>query len=259
MGRTNPSSLSLTSSLKAAVLAAVLAALCATAWHSVVTEPVIDAAIELEEARHSSGAGDAEQPMVSRNAQRWGLGLALMLYGLSWALALGGVFALSQGGLPGGSAGWRAALLALATFSSVALLPFLKYPPNPPGVGDPETIATRQVLYFGLLALAVLGAGAAFVLERRLATSGRPSGPIAFLVYAAYCALLYVALPPNPDPVAVPADLMSSFRLRSGVGLALYWAMFIAAFVWLVQRWTEPRGRNALSSPRQPAVPSSGD
>ena len=135
--------------LKAAVLAAVLAALAAIAWHAIATEPLIDRAIELEGARH---AGEhREEPIVGRGAQRVGLGLALLLYGVSWALALGGTLVLAQDRLPGPTLGRRAALLALAAAWAFAVLPALKYPANPPGVGDPETIGLRQGLYVAVL------------------------------------------------------------------------------------------------------------
>ena len=47
----------------AAILAAVLAALVATVWHVVATEPLIDRAIALEDARHA-GEAEREEPIV---------------------------------------------------------------------------------------------------------------------------------------------------------------------------------------------------
>lgn len=241
--------------LKAAVVAAMLAALVATAWHALVTEPLIDRAIKLEEARHG---GETEEPIVSRGAQRVGLGLALGLYGVSWALALGALFTLARAHLPGRSDGHRAALLGLVAFWAVALFPFLKYPANPPGVGDPDTIATRQILYFATLALSALGAFAALALGRRLRAGGtegwvgRAAWPIALGAYAVYCAALYAVLPPNLDPTPVPADLLLGFRLSSALGLAAYWLVFSTAFGLLVGRWSDrasTRGRNPRPAP----------
>ena len=239
--------------LKAALLAAVLAALMATAWHAVATEPVIDRAIELEVARH--GGEHEEEPIVSRAAQRVGLGLALLLYGVSWALALGGTLVLAQDRLPGPTLGRRAALLALAAAWAFAVLPALKYPANPPGVGDPETIGLRQGLYVAVLALGVVGAVAALALGRRLhGRLGSAAWLVALVAYGAYCAVLYVALPPNPDPTPIPADLLAAFRLRSVVGLLIYWGLFAAAFGLLVDR----RASRAPRNRRRRTLPEAG-
>jgi predicted cobalt transporter CbtA len=235
--------LGLGASLKAALLAAVVAALLATTWHWVVTEPLIDAAIELEQAHHD---GEAAESVVSRPTQRLGLGLALLLYGVSWALALGGLFSLIQAHLPGGSVGRRAALLGGLAGWTFALLPFLKYPASPPGVGDPDTIGVRQMLYFGILALGVLGAAGTLFAGRRLSGRGRTGWPIALVGYAVYCLVLYLVLPPNPDPTPIPADLLAGFRLRSGLGLVLYWFAFAVLFGMLVERWSAP-GRHAVA------------
>lgn len=234
--------------LKAAVLAAVLAAAVATVWHQVATEPLIEAAIELEEAAH---AGEAEEPAISRGAQRIGLGLALLLYGVSLALILGGVFALAQRWLPGASAGWRAAALVSAAAWAFALLPFLKYPGNPPGVGDPETIGTRQALYLAVIVLGALGAVGTLALGRRLEGRRTIGWLAALAAYAAFSAIVYLALPPNPDSTPIPADLLAAFRLRSGLGLVLFWAVFAAVFGLLVDRWASPASFGRRPSPAQ--------
>ena len=239
--------------LKAALLAALLAALVATAWHAVATEPIIDRAIELEEARH--GGEHEDEPIVGRGAQRVGLGLALLLYGLSWAFAVGAVFALAQDRLPGATLGRRAALLALAAAWALALLPALTYPANPPGVGDPETIGLRQGLYVVVLVLGVLGTMAAIALGQRLrGRLGSSAWPVTLVAYAAYCAALYATLPPNPDPTPIPADLLAAFRLRSVLGLLIYWGVFAAAFGFLIDR----RASRAAGSHRPRTLPEAG-
>ena len=43
----------------------------------------------------------------------------------------------------------------------IYVVPFVKYPPNPPGIGDPATIGERTALYFGMVAISVLAAIAA--------------------------------------------------------------------------------------------------
>ena len=63
----------------------------------------------------------------------------------------------------GRAAAVRCALLA------VYLVPFLKYPANPPAVGDPDTLGKRTTLYFLMMLLSVLLAVGAVILGKRLA------------------------------------------------------------------------------------------
>jgi predicted cobalt transporter CbtA len=49
-------------------------------------------------------------------------------------------------------------------------------------------------------------------------------------------AALVLLMPPNPDPITAPADLVFNFRIRSLLGLTLFWAMFGAVFGWLARR-----------------------
>jgi Probable cobalt transporter subunit (CbtA) len=48
-----------------------------------------------------------------------------------------------------------AALLGVFGFVAAYLTPFIKYPPNPPSVGDPETIGRRTALYLVLVLLSI--------------------------------------------------------------------------------------------------------
>ena len=217
--------------------AGLAAGLIAAAFHFVMTEPVIDRAIALEEAFSPAGEG-AEAPIVERDVQRGGLVLGFLLYGLAWALVFGVVYHLVQDRLPASSAQKRGALLALLAYWAVGLLPFLKYPASPPGVGDPETIGYRQGLYLGFLALSIGGAALALVLGRRLNQLMRArSGPwlpsLTLLVLVA--SVLVLAMPANPDAVAMPPDLVQRFRVLSLAGITLFWGVLGLGFGWIVR------------------------
>lgn len=211
---------------RAAVLAGVLAGLVLGLFHLVATEPVIDAAIAIEEAA-AVPHGAEEQPVVSRETQRVGLVLGFLLYGLSLGVLFCGAFYLVQRALQIGSPAKRGALLAVAGYWCLALIPFLKYPANPPGVGDPETIQFRQGVAVALMLLLLAGAALSLYLPRL----GLP-------VWAAlpgnvmYAALLLAVMPANPDPVEMPADLMLQFRVLSITGLTLFWAALGALVAW---------------------------
>ncbi|NEE38243.1 CbtA family protein, partial [Streptomyces sp. SID7982] len=62
-----------------------------------------------------------------------------------------------------------AALIAGAALLTVYVVPFLKYPANPPAVGNPDTIGKRTTLFFLMVALSVLLAVAAVIIGKRLA------------------------------------------------------------------------------------------
>lgn len=213
--------------LKAALVAGLAAGLTVALFHAVVTEPVIDQAIVLEE-QHGAAGHQVDAPLVSRDTQRKGLVVGFVLYGLVWASLLGVAYHLVRQRLAIAGGLKVALLVALAGYWSVGLLPLLKYPANPPGVGDPETIAYRQALYVAFLGLSVAGTVVAVALGRRLGRGAAGSG-LARLLTAALVVLvgvlLYAVMPANPDPVELPADLVSSFRALSLAGLTLFWVV----------------------------------
>ncbi len=213
--------------LKAAIIAGVLAGLTVAVFHLVVTEPIIDRAIALEEDGARTGHAH-EEPIVSRRVQKGGLVLGYLLYGLTWALPFGVVYQVAQRWLPSGSRVRQGLLLAFLAYWSVCLLPFLKYPANPPGVGDPETIGYRQALYAGFLALSVAVAGVSVWIGRAVARArsmrGKPwlpTGACLLILSAA----AYAVLPSNPDEITMPVDLVRDFRILSFAGLTLFWVV----------------------------------
>lgn len=229
--------------LKAALIAGVVAGLVVASFHYVATEPVIEQAIALEEQLHTGdGHGATEEPLVSRDFQRAGLFLGFLLYGTTWALLFAAVFGVAQRWLPAVSAPQRGLLLAALGYWSVALLPFLKYPANPPGVGDPDSITLRQTLYLGFLALSVASAAAAIAAGRsvsRMQAAGRSRGravAVAASVLMVFAAGLLLAMPGNPDPIEMPLDLVAHFRVLSLAGLTLFWTVLGATFGLLVRR-----------------------
>jgi predicted cobalt transporter CbtA len=226
-----------------AIAAGLAAGLLVTVFHAIVTEPVIDRAIALEEqaaAQNTTTAMDQHQepPIVSRAFQKSaGLLLGYVLYGLNWALFFTLVFFPLQSWLARFGP-WRGALLLAAlAWWAIILIPFIRYPANPPAVGDPATIGYRQSLYLTLLLLSAAGTALAVWLGTRLARQLRQ--PVWLIVCAGLLvvgAALVVLMPPNPDAITAPADLISAFRFRSLLGLTLFWATFGAAFGWLARR-----------------------
>ena len=116
------------------------------------------------------------------------------------------------------------------------VIPFLKYPGNPPAVGNPDTIYLRESLYLGFLAVSAvyaLGLGVLFYRFRGV----RHIRIIIPLVYAVIMSSAFALFPPNPDKITIPMDLVSSFRIASGLTMVGFWVVLGVAFGLLWQRF----------------------
>ena len=221
--------------LRSAVVAGLVAGLLAAVFHQVLTEPVIDRAIAAEEARDAARPAHAhEESVVSRGGQKVGLVVGLLVYGAVWGLLVGlGLYA-TRGLAPSGwSLGRRGLLVAALAGWSVAVFPFLKYPANPPGVGEPDTIGYRQALYVGFIVLAVLGLVLTAALRRRATAPGARGwiAPVAF--YVVWAVGLYALMPPNLDPVELSETIVRPFRALSLAGLVVFWGGFALVLAYL--------------------------
>jgi hypothetical protein len=83
----------------------------------------------------------------------------------------------------------------------------MKYPPNPPAVGDPDTIAKRSTEFILLMLASVLAVMAAWWLWNRLTAQGW-DGAARFCLgggaFALMVVVLFVAWPASPDPIIPP-------------------------------------------------------
>jgi predicted cobalt transporter CbtA len=130
-----------------------------------------------------------------------------------------------------------------AAFTAVVLVPFLKYPPNPPGVGNPDTIDRRTTLFFLMMLIAVLAAVAAVGLGRQLSArlGGWNAGLAAVGLFTAVVVAAFVALPfVDEIPDGFPADLLWNFRLSSLGTQVTMWTALGLGFATFAQRIVEP-------------------
>ena len=214
--------------IAAALLAGVFAAFVAAGFHWLFTEPIIDRAVAIE----AESAAHAEEPVVGRPMQKLGLFVGYVVYGLAWGTLLAAlVYALGPGRIPGRNARGHF-LVALFLGWSVGLFPLLKYPANPPGVGDAATIGYRQEWFVIAIALALVGMVAALLAQKSLRVPW--SAAVVAVAYALYLMIVYAVLPANPDPVRLDADLVRTFRLLSCAGQVLFWTALGGAFAALL-------------------------
>jgi Probable cobalt transporter subunit (CbtA) len=238
---------SLGSVLKAAVVAGLIAGAITAGFHTLLLEPLIERAIDLEEHASQPHGQAMREPLIDRPTQRWGLVLGFLLYGGLWGLLFGLVVYAVQALGPVAWTTTRYGLtLALLVGWSVAMLPFLKYPANPPGVGEAETVAYRQGLYLGFLGLSGIGTAAAVGLHHwlqrsaQLAATASTRAALAVAVYLMYVTVVYLAMPANPDPVEMPSALVWPFRVVAFFGLILFWTILGGAFAWLLRDASAP-------------------
>ncbi len=96
-------------------------------------------------------------------------------------------------------------------------MPFVAYPPNPPSVGQPETIGQRTALYFILMAISVITATAAVLLGRRAANRwGSWYSSLAAIAGYLVAMTVVIALMPSYDevPAGFPASLLYRIPAR---------------------------------------------
>ena len=193
-------------------------------------EPTLSAAIALE------GPSDGEGPVSRQTQKLLGMPLGFVFAGL----ALGLLFAVAYRVLPSRADAWQRSLgLAAGGFAALALIPQLRYPANPPGVGDPETIAGRTSGYLLAVMLGVVVVSGSYAALRALRVRG-VSAPVRQSAVAGLAVLAvavgFALLPDNTDPVGAPAALVWEFRIRSIGLLALLYASLGAFFALLTLR-----------------------
>jgi predicted cobalt transporter CbtA len=153
------------------------------------------------------------------------------LIGVLSALALGRFGRLSVRGV--------SLSVAAIGFVSVSLLPFVAYPPNPPAVGNPDTIGTRTALYFIMLAISIIAAVTATLVGRRLASRWDP-WHATLSVIAGYLLVTLTAVVLLPSYSEVPADfpatVLYEFRAASLITQLTLWATLGIALGELLHR-----------------------
>ena len=224
-----------------AVLAGILAGFAASLLLTFTAEPVIDQAIALEEANHAAephAPGAPEEPEVVSRADQKGVG-RFAAYGLGGG-AYGVLFGIAflalrrRDGKTNPADAFRRSLLAGAFMAGAfTVMPFIKYPPNPPAVGDPATISERQWKYLALIFLSLV----VFAIAARLSSHLRARGwtdderlIAVTLAIAVPLGVVVAALPPYHDPIEVPANLVWRFRIASLGGNLLLWSVLTMTF-----------------------------
>lgn len=244
-----------------AALAFVFARLCA--------EPVIGRAIAFEDGRigveDAHGVHEHGAELFTRGVQaNAGLGFGVLIFGVAMGALFGVLFCVVYARTKNIGPRALSVLLAVGAFGAVYVVPFVKYPPNPPAVGQADTIGARTGWYLVLVLvsviLAIVAVWLAWWLRARLAAwNATLPAAGAYLAAIAIVAVLLPAVEETPQPMrdasgaivypGLPADVLYEFRLLSLATQLVLWATIGVVFATLAGPLLEERaGNGRLSS-----------
>ncbi len=218
--------------LPVALVMGVIVGLLAGGYFNVFNVPVMEWAISLEEASAPDAGAEAEGGIVvSLGLQRIGLTAGLAVLGVLFGAVFTGLYHLVRLASPGWNMWAWANIAGLLGFWSISLFTQLKYPLNPPGIGEGASLLARQGFQFLFVAVSLLGV-VGFCLAVRKVNESAGAGVSRSLGYAGICAayaavviVAFVVIPGNPDliPEWMPEGLVILFRTFTVIGHFLLW------------------------------------
>jgi hypothetical protein len=263
------------------VLVGALGGLLAFVFARVFAEPQIQAAIDYESGRDEAQAaldkaaglpvGDEGPEIFSRAVQaNLGIGAGMVLFGVAMGAFFAVAYAICLGRVGNLRPRTLSMLVAGGGFLGIYLVPFLKYPANPPSIGHPETIGVRGALYVLMMVCSVAFLIGAVVLGRRLARrfGNWNATVLASLAFVVVIGVVMALLPSlgelaanvrdygqqlteTPQPLrnpagqivypGFPADTLWSFRFYSVAAQAILWTAIGLVFAPLAERLLAPK------------------
>ena len=195
-----------------------------------IVEPYIDKAIGLEVAKQASSGKKVNMAELIdyRYWQKAGAFAGGAIYGAGLASLFGVIFIFARNKLPGKNNKRKALLLAAVMWFVLYFVVALKYSANPPAVGDPETIYYREALYVGYIMISGFAALGLAVTWNRIQINSKKI--VIPLIYAAIMVTAYLVMPPNPDKIEIPMDLIQTFRILSALTIGVFWAILGIVF-----------------------------
>ena len=202
-----------------------------------IVEPYLDQAIGIENQNLFASGQEDDTPEFwveyegYRIWQKSGQILAGVILGTSIGALFGIIFALSRNSLPGNNNIKKALVLAGIMWFTMYLIPFLKYPANPPTVGDGETVVLRAILYLSFITISGFGAIGFYKLSKKFQNNKKF---VALLGYGVFISAVFIAMPENPDEITAPMNLVNEFRVMSVLGVTSFWISIgvILGFFW---------------------------
>jgi predicted cobalt transporter CbtA len=251
------------------LLAGALAGVLAFVFARIFAEPVIGRAIDYEDGRSDAAAAmlgihEPDMEVFTRGVQaNIGIGFGVLAFGFAMGALFAVAFIVAYTRFTAVSPRALALLLAGGAFGAVYLVPFLKYPANPPSIGHPETIGERTGRYLLMVVLSLVLAVAAVWLGRRLASrlgvwGATLSAVGAYIVAVAIVMLVLPAVSETPEPLrdrsgaivypGFSADDLYHFRVYSLGTQVVLWATIGLVFATLVSRLLDEKSRTGQAA-----------
>ena len=229
------------------LLSGAIASVAAFVFARTFVEPVIDQAIAYEEAQEAGHEHGVE--LFTRGVQaNIGMGFGVLAFGVAMGALFAVAYTVAYGRVGNLSPRLLSVLLAGGMFLSLYVIPFLKYPANPPALSLDETIRQRTLLYLMIVVLSAVLLVAAVWMGRNLmqrygAWSAALIAVAAYVVAVAIVMLLLPTIDETPDDF--PADALYEFRLYSLGTQFVLWAIIAVAFGSMVHRLLGEQKRQA--------------
>jgi hypothetical protein len=260
------------------ILAGAVGGVLAFVFARIFAEPLIEKAINYESGRDAAqtaldkAAGLPTEPadpdIFSRTIQaNLGIGVGMILFGAAMGVLFAVAYAICLGRVGNLRPRTLALLVAGGGFLGFYLLPFVKYPANPPSIGHGETIRERGGVYlvmvFASIALLVLAVWLGQKLKPRFGNwNASLLAGAAFVVAIGILIAVLPAVRETPQPLTdpngtivypgFPADTLFGFRFYSVAAQLILWATIGLVFAPLAERLLRPPA--AATQPDRAAV-----
>ena len=230
------------------LISGALAGLVHGSSNLVLVEPYLDKAIGIENQKLFA-SGEEEDTMDFwveyqgyRDWQKGGQILAGVILGTSIGSLFGIVYALSRNSIPGNNDVKRALILSGIMWATLFFIPFLKYPANPPTVGESETVVLRQTLYLSFIAISGFSSLGFYKLSKKFEGKKKL---ISLFGYVIFMIFAFIVMPDNPDKISAPMDLVNGFRIMSILATSTFW---IAVGLFLGYLWNRFQPNKEVAS-----------
>ncbi|SHH09725.1 Probable cobalt transporter subunit (CbtA) [Jatrophihabitans endophyticus] len=278
------------------MLAGLVGGVLAFVFARIFAEPKIQAAIDYESdrdaAQHALDRANGihveehEHELFSRAVQgNLGIGVGIVVFGIAMGALFAVAYSICLGRVGRLQPRAIALLVAAGGFLGLYLVPFVKYPANPPAIGHEETIKARGALYLVTVACSVAFLIAAVWLGQRLAErfGNWTAALLAGAAFVVAIGVVMIVLPSTGELAAnrdagygnvgsetplplrnaagdivfpgFPADVLFTFRLYSVGAQLLMWTAIGLVFAPLADRLLG-RGTPRPTVRRSDPVPS---
>lgn len=200
-----------------------------------LVEPYLDRAIGIE-VQNTVSAGEDVNPIEHVNYRFWQKGgevAAGTILGMSFGALLGIVFVFGRKIIPGSNIR-KALVLSGVIWLVIFMIPAIKYPANPPTVGDPDTINYRQYLFISFILISGFTALGLSLLYTKMETKSSLKFLTISIIYTIIMINAFIFVPPNPDEITAPMDLVNGFRIMSMLTMTVFWVVLGITFglIW---------------------------